>query len=59
MAQVKEQFKAPGKIQLNHEEIVKTIRCTVQKTGYQDTPRTHWVLQQHKRDPGSNKGCIM
>ena len=28
-------------------------------TGYQDAPGILWVLQQHKKDPGSNEGCIM
>ena len=34
------------------------IRCTVQNSGYQDAPETHWVLQWHKRDPGGNEGCV-
>ena len=35
------------------------IRYTVQNTGYQDAPGTHWVFQQHKKDRGSNEGPIM
>ena len=31
------------------------FRCRVQNTGYKDAQRTHWVLQQHKKDPGRNK----
>ena len=34
------------------------IRYTVQNTGYQDAPETHRVLQQHKKDPGSNEGPL-
>ena len=34
------------------------IRYRVQNTGYQDAPGTHWVLQQHKKAPGSNEDCI-
>ena len=34
------------------------MRCTVQNTGYQNASRTHWELQQHKKDPGRNEGCI-
>ena len=26
--------------------------------GYQDALGTHWVLQQHKKDPGRNEGYI-
>ena len=34
------------------------IRYIAQNTGYQDAPGTHWVLQQHKKDPGNKEGCI-
>ena len=58
MTQMEGQFKAPEKIQLSNRDS-QPIRCTVQNTGYQDAPGTHWVLQQHKKDPGSNEGHIM
>ena len=53
MAQMEEQNKTPGE-NLNEMEIEQPIRCTVQNIGYQDAPGTHWVLQQHKKDPGRN-----
>ena len=52
VAQMKEQNKTPEKEQ-NEVEI-----STGQNTGFQDAPGTHWVLQQHKNDPGRNEGCI-
>ena len=55
MAQMKERYKTPEK-ELNGDK--HSIRCTVQNTGYQDTPGTQWVLQKHKKDPGNNEGCI-
>ena len=36
---MKEQIKAPEKIQLSNEEIRQPIRCTVQNTGNQDAHR--------------------
>ena len=50
MAQMKEHIKDPEKIQLGDEES-QPIRCTVQNTGYQDAPGTHWALQQHEKRP--------
>ena len=44
---MKEENKTPEK-ELNKME-KQPIRCTVQNTGYQDAPGTHWVLQQHKK----------
>ena len=32
------------------------IRCTVQNTGDKDAQRSHWVLQQHKKDLSRNEG---
>ena len=32
------------------------IRCRVQNTSYKDAQTNHWVLQQHKKDPGRNEG---
>ena len=59
MAQMKEQIKAPEKTQLSDKRDSQPIRYTVQNTGNQDASGTHWVLQQHKKDPGSNEGCMM
>ena len=36
---MKEQIKAPEKIQLSTEEIANLIRCTAQNTGNQDAHR--------------------
>ena len=47
---MKEQFKAPEKKTTKQQRDSQPIRCTVQNTGYQDAPGTHWVLQQHKKD---------
>ena len=47
MAQVKEQIKAPEKIQLSDEES-QPIRCTVQKTGTQDAHRNGGVWLQNR-----------
>ena len=55
MAQMKELKKIPEK-ELNKKGDKKSIRCTVQNTGYQDAQGTQWVLQQHKKDPGRNEG---
>ena len=52
---MKEQKKTPGK-ELNETEN-QPIRCRVQNTGDQDAQRNHWVLQEHKNDPGRNEGC--
>ena len=51
MAQMEEQNKTLEK-ELNKIEI---IRCRPQNIGYQDAQGTHWVLQQHKNDPGRNE----
>ena len=59
MAPIKEQFKSPEKNTTIQRRDSQLIRCTVQNTGYQDAPGTQWVLQQHKKDSGSNEGCIM
>ena len=53
VAQMKEQIKTPEK-ELNKMEI-SNLSDTEFKTGYQDAQGTHWVLQQHKKDPGRNK----
>ena len=58
---MKEQIKAPEKIQLSNKEIANipdAQTLPVQNTCYQDAPGAHWVLQQHKNDPGRNEGCI-
>ena len=34
---------------------MEPIRCRIQNTGYQDAEGTHWVIQQHKKDPGRNE----
>ena len=34
------------------------MRRTVENTGYHEAPGTHWLLQQHKKDPGRNEGNI-
>ena len=47
MAQMKEQIKAPGKIQLSEKES-QPIRCTVQNTGNQDAHRIGWVRSQNR-----------
>ena len=44
---------------LKHIKIIQSeMRCTVQNTGYHEAPGTHWLLQQHKKDPGRNEGYI-
>ena len=53
------QFKAPEKNTTKQQRGSQPIRYTVQNTGYQDATGTHWVLQQHKKDPGSKEGRIM
>ena len=58
MAQMTEYFKAPEKNTTKGGRDNQPIRCTVQNTGYLDAPGTHWVLQQHKKDPGNNEDCI-
>ena len=40
--------------QINDLEQNEEIR--VQNTGFQDAQGTHWVVQQHKKDPGRNEG---
>ena len=54
MAQMKEQNKTLGK-ELNKMEM-SNLLDEIKKTGYQDVQETHLVLQQHKKDPGRNKG---
>ena len=57
---MKEQIKAPEQIQLSNEEIANLSDVQFKTlVGYQDAPGTHWVLQQHKKDQGTNEGCIM
>ena len=57
---MKEQSKAPEKIQLSDKEIANLSDVQFKTlVGYQDAPGTHWVLQQHKADTGSNEGYIM
>ena len=52
---MKEQIKAPEKIQLSNEEIAsQPTRCTVQNTGNQDTHRSGWVWSQNRR---KSKDC--
>ena len=53
---MKEQNKTPEK-ELNEMEISNQSDAQ-RKHWYQDAPGTHWVPQQHKKDPGSNEGCI-
>ena len=55
MAQMKEQGKKTQKRTKQNGD-KKAIRCRIQNTGYQGAQRTHWVLQQHKKDPGINEG---
>ena len=55
---MKEQIKTPEKNTTKQWRDGQPIRYTVQNTGYQDAPGTHWVLQQHKKDPGNNEGHI-
>ena len=52
MAQVKEQ-NSRKRTKWNGDK--QSVRCTIQNTGYQDDPGTHWVLQEHKKDPGRNE----
>ena len=47
MAQVKEQIKAPEKIQLSNEEIAN-LSDGVQKTGNQNANRNGWVWLQNR-----------
>ena len=47
MAQMKEQIKAPEKIQLNDEEI-DNLSNVVQNTGNQDAHRNGWVWPQNR-----------
>ena len=52
---MKEQIKTPEKIQLSNEEIANLSDAqfkTLVITG------NHWVLQQHKKDPGSMKVAL-
>ena len=56
---MKEQFKAPEKNTTKQRRYSQPIGYTVQNTGYQDAPGTQWVLQKHKKDPGSNEDHIM
>ena len=51
---MKEQNKTPEK-ELNNMEI-NNLSDAEFKTGYKDAQGTHWVLQQHKKYPGSNEG---
>ena len=60
MSQMREQIKAPEKIQLSNEEIANLSDAQFKTLVInQDAPGTHWVLQPHKKDPGSNEGRIM
>ena len=54
---MKEQNRTPEKTTKQNGDN-QPIRCRVQNTGYQDAQRNHWVLQQHKKDPGRNEGYI-
>ena len=57
MAQLKEQNKTPEKS--SKQNVYKqSIQCRVQNTGYQDSQGTQWALQQHKKGPGRNEGCM-
>ena len=48
MAQMKEQIKAPEKIQLSDKRDSQHIRRRVQNTGDQDAHRDGWVWSQNR-----------
>ena len=52
MAQMKEQNKTPEK-EITKGEISSLIKCRVKILVAQ---RTHWILQEHSKDPGRNEG---
>ena len=54
-SQMKEQIKTPEKKAKQNVD-KQSVRCRVQNTGYKDAQGTHWVLEQHKKEPGRNKG---
>ena len=55
MAQMKEQFKAPEKIQLSNKEIAN-YQIHSSKHWLSGCSRNSWILRQHKKDPGNSEG---
>ena len=55
VAQMKEQIKAPEKIQLSSEEIANIIRCTVQNTDNQDAPKKLSMVAKYRKSKGYEK----
>ena len=56
---MKEQIRGPI-IELSDKEIANLSDAQFKTLVInQDAPGTHWVLQPHKKDPGSNEGRIM
>ena len=56
---MKEQIKAPGKIQLRDKEIANLSDAQFKTLVIRMLQELTGLLQQHKKDPGSNEGCIM
>ena len=52
---MKEQIKAPEKIQLSSEEIANIIRCTVQNTDNQDAPKKLSMVAKYRKSKGYEK----
>ena len=57
MAQRKEQNKTPEK-ELSEIEISNLPDAQFKTLVIRMPQGTHWLLQQHKKDPGRNEGCI-
>ena len=59
MAQMKAQIKAPGKIQQSNKEIANLSDAQFKTLVIRMLQDLTGLLQQHKKDTGSNEVCIM